>query len=34
MLAADGAGNELWWHEGFVELSELSRAVEERQVCR
>ncbi|MBK8480676.1 MAG: hypothetical protein IPL40_05815 [Proteobacteria bacterium] len=34
IVLADGAGNELWRHEGFVDFPELSRAVEEALVRR
>jgi thiol-disulfide isomerase/thioredoxin len=34
IVLADGAGNELWRHEGFLEFPELSRAVAERRVRR
>ena len=32
IVLTDGAGNELWRHEGFVDFPEISRAVAERLV--
>ena len=34
VVLADGAGNELWRHEGFVDFPELSLAVADRLVRR
>jgi thiol-disulfide isomerase/thioredoxin len=34
IILADGAGNELWRHEGFVDFPELARDVRERLVRR